>query len=313
MYVLLAQHKVSSFIFVPCCTMLANKYAIKLDKNFLLRYPPHHYYYHFFHVLPSQNIFDKQMFMQHYKYFYIKAYKSDPNLYPINFVNPQTNIKRTRSQSHEYPFLLMRYLQDAEESVPYELMACYQSTNCIVSVHDDIDVALDNAMRTSRIHRSYLNDFFYICSKKKDTTEIITSVNTNYQHALASTIWSIIKGHEFFIDDDSVHFVTQYKIYKVNTNKNTEPDIHINWYEHIIHLSEILTSINPIEKQNKWYVRAVFDIYEDNAENLPPAFQEELNRLRSELAIKVQDIFVNFKRGSSDIQYADTSQIPCAG
>lgn len=303
MYVLFVQHKLSKCILVPFCRMFTNKHLFRINIPFLKKYPPKYYYYYLCYVLPSRNIFDKHIFLHHYKYYYIKAYKVEPHLFPIKFVSENPNTHKNRNAySFEYSLPLLRYLQDDKEF--------FSKANCVVFVRDTVDQALDDEMNIARIQKSAFekNDSFYICSKKHNNREIVLSVKTDLYNAIGFITSSIVKSHEFLINDDSVHFVNQYSIYKVDSSHLSSFVYQIDWYEHIIYLSYLMNK-QIIEKDNKWYVHAIYDLFTIHKDDIPPIFQDEMLRIRRVFSIKMQDIFMDFKRGSSNIQYTDAVEI----
>lgn len=285
MYLFFLINKETNVIILSHPYLFSNKPDVyKYSEELLKDYPLTKYTYNLYNLTSSFNLFDDDTFLENYKLIYKNEHCKEPQLYPLIYVNgccfehsnilPSSNIKNLSFYSE---FNIRRFLKD--RSLSDIDMRRYHYSNCSIH-HSDILVPLKS-------DKSLLH--LFVCVKSLNHKQKILSICDDLTEAKNKLITSIIKNHDFYIENEKLTIIFPYYVYKIDkiNEEYSKFNIHSkNWYDFINKLSLILTQNNK-NIEDDLIIQDFIEKYKTYTEDdiLPPIFKHELTRLYK-LAIK---------------------------
>lgn len=197
----------------------------------------------------NDNLFNDNLFLLYYKYFYFKAHILEPVLFPIKYIEDDKNAKCFKCEKKPHvekqSKLMQRFLNDITCPLNYSIY------NCIIK-KIEFDIIQINCNDDKICELESLEDF--ICYYKNRQNQIILlNIYSKYTEALSFILKTIVKQHDFYILNSQLHFLKKYYIQNISI-KYEFNNFNQNWYNIIKELN-ILLNITPynIEKIKKLY------------------------------------------------------------
>lgn len=294
MYVFFVREKTTNTFVIPNELLFLNRYDVhKIVNKIVDKFPAERFTYHLFSLSKKKNLFNEDVFLKKYKPLYLEEHNKNPQLYPLTLVKTCIfqRVQTFPMQANDIPkyakINIRRFLLDSADLLPVDTRL-YKSSNCII--YESQLHLYCKELIVSYYNKKLSEEDMFLCVKHTVTKgEEVIYVCNDLMQAVDVIITSIIKNHEFYIEDEFVNITYPYYLYRVNIKDDEYMNTCLfshDWYNVIMSLSSSLDKTS-VSLEEDTQIKVFLNNYQlcQHKHDLPPILLEELNGLLN-LAIK---------------------------